>query len=108
MKKPPRARAARRAADRQAQAVTRKRDRVAALEPGGDATWPIAVASTAVIERRIAELACARCAGPLTVEAHDAAVVDGLRRRVVRARCARCSALRTLWFEVVSLIEADN
>lgn len=108
MSKPPRARAIRRAAERRAQGVQRARDRIAALEAGGAPTWPITVPSTAVIERRVAELACARCAAPLTVTSHDAAVVDGARRRKVEARCARCSTIRTLWFEVVPLIEADN
>ena len=104
--KKPRARTERRAADRAAQAVTRTRDRIARLEPGGARDWPIVVDSAVVIEARAAALPCGHCGGPLKVLDHDARAVDDQRRREVRARCQRCSRDRTLWFEIVA--PADN
>ncbi|MEZ4398536.1 MAG: hypothetical protein R3B06_00850 [Kofleriaceae bacterium] len=104
-KKPPRARAARRQADRAVAAATKTRDRIARLEPGGSAAWPITVPSAVVIEARAAALPCARCGGPLVVTAHDAQAAGDVRRRVVHARCNRCSAPRTVWFEVVAPVD---
>ena len=53
--KKPRARTERRAADRAAQAVTRTRERIARLEPGGTRDWPIVVASAVVIDHKKAD-----------------------------------------------------
>lgn len=104
--KKPRVRTERRAADRAAEAVTRTRDRIARLEPGGARDWPIVVDSAVVIDARAAATPCAHCGGPLKVLDHDARAVDDQRRREVRARCQRCSRDRTLWFEIVA--PADN
>jgi DNA-directed RNA polymerase subunit RPC12/RpoP len=89
-------RAARRVAERTADKLTRDRERLAYLEPGGDSGRPIEVESASQIEPHALALTCLRCGGPNRLEEH--AAVDG--QRVTRLACPRCGARREVWFRI--------
>lgn len=74
------------------------RERLAELAPGGTPDRPIVVGSAAVIEPRVAALACPHCDGRYRVLEHTRPVPG---RRRVDVRCRHCSAPRTLWFRIV-------
>ncbi|MBX3270643.1 MAG: hypothetical protein KF729_10295 [Sandaracinaceae bacterium] len=76
------------------------RERLARLEPGGEATRPIEVSSASVVESRALGLGCARCGGALELEAHDAVRGELGPLRRVRARCRACRARREVWLRV--------
>ena len=106
MSKPkPRPRTARREAEREAAMQAQTRERIARLEPGGAADWPITVESAVLIERRAEAMKCIHCAGELEVKDHDAKVIGESRRRIVGAKCRRCGAARTIWFAIVEPVE---
>jgi hypothetical protein len=98
MAKPPRARTARRAAEREARQLVRDREKLAKLVAGGSREHPIAVESAAVVEVRARATPCPQCAGELRVTEHRAEA--GLR--VVRAVCNQCHVARELWFRLTS------
>ncbi len=104
-KSKPRPRTAKREAERANAAVAATRERIARLEPGGAADWPITVESAVLVERRAAELPCTQCGGELEVKEHDAKVVGESRRRIVAAKCRRCGTVRTIWFAIVEAVE---
>lgn len=99
-KKPPRPRAARRAA---AQANRRAVDRVQKLGtqlPGGAPERPLRVTSASVVEVRARATRCLVCDGELVLRAH-VSESDGpgdLRR--VELACRACGRVRHLWFLV--------
>lgn len=68
------------------------------LSPGGSSERPIEVASAAVIEPRVANLACPHCGGTYRLHEHERAAP---RTRRVDAACRRCGASRTIWFRLV-------
>lgn len=89
-------RAERRVAERTADKLTRDRERLAYLEPGGDSARPIEVESASQIEPHALALTCLRCGGPNRLEEH--AAVTG--QRVVRLACPQCGARREVWFRI--------
>lgn len=99
-KKPPRPRAARRAA---AQANRRAVERVEKLGtqlPGGSAEQPLRVTSASVVEVRARAARCLVCDGELELRAHlSEADASGDLRRVELA-CRACGRPRRLWFRV--------
>jgi hypothetical protein len=85
-------------AERDARRLVRDRERLAALEPGGDPARPLDVATPAVIEGRARAMPCVQCGGELEILEH-ATVPDPHRSlRVIRARCRRCHAPRAIYF----------
>jgi hypothetical protein len=99
-KKPVSARTARRAEARAADKHARDRERLAALEPGGDPSRPIVVESASQVDPHALALACVRCGGPNRLEEHAAVTADGGRLRVARLRCAQCGCQRAVWFRI--------
>ncbi len=81
-----------------------QRRRLAALEPGGSAERPIAVASASVIESQALSQPCLACdeSRQRLVE-HRAEEIEGARLRVVDVRCAVCSASRRFFFDIVNV-----
>ncbi|MDX2088727.1 MAG: hypothetical protein SFX73_12800 [Kofleriaceae bacterium] len=74
------------------------RELLLALEPGGARERPIEVISAAVIEPRVANLACPHCGGTYRIHEHEREA-PSLRR--VDAACRVCSAARSIWFRLV-------
>lgn len=99
-KKPPRPRAARRAA---AQASRRAVDRVERLGtqlPGGAPEHPLSVSSASVVEVRARAHRCLVCDGELELRAH-VAEPDWLEaHRRVDLSCRACGRERQLWFRI--------
>ncbi|HEU4538926.1 MAG TPA: hypothetical protein VFS00_32625, partial [Polyangiaceae bacterium] len=97
-KKPPPARAERRAALRLAEGLARQRAKLAALEPGGSAERPIEVTSASLVEPRALSLRCLRCdAAEARLDAHEAGRAGPHVLRTLRTHCGRCGATRTLY-----------
>ena len=99
-------RAARRAAARAADKLSRQRLRLAAVEPGGAADRPVEVSSASVVEPHAASMPCAYCGVfPTRVLDHSVrhlASEDGTERRVrvVRVRCSACGVERDVFFRI--------
>ena len=55
-----------------------------------------------MIDGAASGLPCVACGERVRVIAHDAAVLEGARRRIVQTRCARCGEERTLYFSIES------
>ena len=89
----------RRKAEREARALVRDRERLAALSPGGSAERPIVVPSSAVIEIRVRAMPCVQCEGHYRIRDHRSA---GAGVRDVSVVCERCHVARVLWFKIVS------
>ena len=99
-KKPPRPRAARRAA---AQASRRAVDRVEKLGtqlPGGAPERPLCVTSASVVEVRARAARCLVCDGELELRAHRAQPEGAGDLRQVELSCRGCGRPRRLWFRV--------
>jgi hypothetical protein len=94
------ARAARRGRDRAGGKLVRDLERLAQLDAGGSAERPIEVASPAQVEVMALHRACPLCSGPLRLEEHAAATVDGARLRIARVVCTACSVRRALFFRL--------
>ncbi|HTB77038.1 MAG TPA: hypothetical protein VK762_27525 [Polyangiaceae bacterium] len=94
------ARAERRSLQRATDKLSRDRQRLAYLEPGGTSARPIEVESASQVEPHALALSCVRCAGPNRLEEHAAVVVDGERLRVAKLACTRCGAARDVWFRL--------
>jgi predicted Zn finger-like uncharacterized protein len=92
-------RTARRVDERDARALVRDRERLAALSPGGSRERPMEVGSAAVVEVRVGALPCPQCGGEYRIKEH-AAPEAGIRR--VEVKCNLCGTPRTLWFRLVS------
>lgn len=99
-KKPVSARAVRRAEQRAAVKLARGRERLAALEPGGDPSRPVEVESASQVEPHALAEACLRCGGTNRLDEHAAVTHDGQLLRVARLRCAQCGARRAVWFRI--------
>ncbi len=78
------------------------RERLFALEPGGNPGRPIETASAAVIDAHATSVPCPRCGGHLELLEHAATVHDGVRLREARLRCRQCGSQRSLWFKLVA------
>ena len=81
--------------------LTRGRERLAALEPGGDASRPIEVESASQVEPHALAATCLRCNGTNRLEEHAAVTAEGQLLRVAHLRCAQCGARRAMWFRIV-------
>lgn len=97
----PRARSARRAAQRAADELAEQRERLFLLGPGGSPERPIDVESSSVVEPRAQAFECPRCQLPSRVEAHRAPSSPGMRLREAEVCCPRCGKRRSLWFRLV-------
>jgi len=73
-------------------------ERLARLEPGGSPERPIVIDSTARVEIIAQAKPCPRCAGPLHLEEHAAAVSAGVRLRIARVACSQCRTRRSFYF----------
>jgi hypothetical protein len=100
-------RASRRSAERSAEKLTRDRERLAYLEPGGDRARPIEVASASQIEPHALGMTCLRCDGANRLDEHIAVTLpalipgrEGDRLRVARLVCPQCGARREVWFRI--------
>ncbi len=80
--------------------LSRLREELFRVEPGGAATRPIVVTSPAVIEPRASSLPCPGCGGEQRVAAHDAETLDGVLLRKVTLTCRQCGRSRHVWFRV--------
>jgi transposase-like protein len=88
----------------QARALTRlqsDRERLFALEPGGEPERPIDASSAAVIEAHATSVPCPLCGSSQDVAEHTAPVHNGVRLREVKLRCRQCGSRRSLWFKIV-------
>jgi hypothetical protein len=91
-----RRRTERRALERDVKKQIERRDKLAALSPGGAPERPITVVTAAVIEPTARASRCARCDGGVRVEEHT---VRG-DLRVVAVRCVECGSARELYFRI--------
>ena len=97
-KLPPRAE--RREAARVSEKVSRAREQLFELSPGGRPEHPLTLSSASEVEVRATSTACPRCEGALRLVEHTAEVLGGRRLRVVRLRCAHCGTPRVLYFSL--------
>ncbi len=100
------ARSVRREQERAVVRLQDERERLFALEPGGNPSRPIETASAAVIDSHATSVPCPRCGGSLELVEHAATVHDGVRLREAKLRCRQCGSARSLWFKIV--ISAPN
>lgn len=99
--KRPSPRSARREAERALEQLRADRERLFALEPGGDGARPIHVSSAAVIEGQAIAVPCPRCGGAHELTEHAAVTLHGVRLREAKLRCRQCGSRRSLWFKIV-------
>lgn len=102
-KRPPKRsdRTVKREQERAASKLKEDRERLFALEPGGNPDRPLDAISAAVIETHAASVPCPRCGGLHEVVEHTATVHRGVRLRETRLRCRQCGSQRSLWFRIV-------
>jgi hypothetical protein len=93
-------RGGRRARGRVHEKLVRDLERLARLEPGGSPQRPLAIDSPAVVELRAVAKPCPLCDGPLRLEDHAAAEIDGVRLRVATVACTQCGTRRSLYFRL--------
>ena len=101
VKKAPRARTVRRAAENDVRKLGRKLDRLETELPAGSPDRPLAVTSASVVEVRARAERCLACEGELKLRAHEAETAAGhgqLRR--VDLICASCRRPRRLWVRI--------
>lgn len=98
--KKPSARAARRSSERAASKLVAQRERLAALEPGGSAEYPIEVSSSSLVESRARSVRCLRCDDEMRLDEHEALTVGERRLRLARLSCRSCGARRDLYFKL--------
>jgi uncharacterized protein with PIN domain len=97
---PKRKRAVLREAAREAEKLLAAREKLAALEEGGSAARPIAVASASLVEPRALATRCLACEGALELVDHRAVHHGSALVREVVARCRACGRARTQWLRV--------
>ena len=88
----------------QARALTRlqsDREKLFALEPGGNVERPLDATSAAVIESHATSVPCPLCGATQEVVEHIALVHHGVRLRETKLRCRQCGSERSLWFKIV-------
>lgn len=95
------ARNQRRARERAQAKLVARRQRLAALEPGGSPERPLDVESASLIEVRAEATPCLRCEGRPRVDEHRAETAGEQRLRVVTVRCSRCGEQRIFYFRIV-------
>jgi len=77
------------------------RERLFALEPGGNPERPLSAASAAVIESHAVGVPCPQCGANHELLEHSAHVRRGVRLRETKLRCRQCGSERSLWFKIV-------
>ncbi|HEX4340277.1 MAG TPA: hypothetical protein VH062_30425 [Polyangiaceae bacterium] len=99
--KPKRARTERREGERAASRLSRDREKLFRLSPGGSPELPIEAPSASVVETHATGMPCPRCDGQHAVEEHAAVTgPHGARLREARLRCRRCGSQRSLFFRL--------
>ena len=94
-------RTVRREQERAQNRLKEDRERLFALEPGGNPERPLAAASAAVIESHALSVPCPQCAANHELLEHSAHVRSGVRLRETKLRCRQCGSQRSLWFKIV-------
>lgn len=97
MSKKARPRTERRIVERDLRRTVRVRERIADLERGGTAAYPLEAPSAAVIDGRATAIPCVQCQGEYALVDHERE--DGLRK--VAVKCRQCGAPRIFWFRIV-------
>ena len=92
-----RPRTERRERERAARELVKARQKLAALEPGGNRGRPIEVASSSVIDLRAESLPCPLCDGRYRILDHRA---DSAALRALTVECRLCGVQRVLWFQI--------
>ena len=77
------------------------RERLFALEVGGNPERPIDAPSAAVIESHALSVRCPLCGANHELIEHLAHVRNGVRLRETKLRCRQCGSKRSLWFKIV-------
>jgi len=77
------------------------RERLFALEAGGNPERPLAAASAGVIETHAQSVPCPLCGANHELIEHSAHVRSGVRLRETKLRCRQCGSARSLWFKIV-------
>jgi len=77
------------------------RERLFALELGGNPERPLSAASAAVIESHALSVPCPQCGANHELVEHSAHVRNGVRLRETKLRCRQCGSARSLWFKIV-------
>jgi hypothetical protein len=93
--------AERRAKERAAEKLGKRREKLAKIEAGGSPQRPIEVVSASVVVPAAMSLPCPTCLGACRVEEHAAEIVDGKRLRIARMQCSQCGAKRSVYFMIV-------
>ena len=99
-KKPPRPRAARRAAAQVNRRAVERIERLGTQLPGGAPEQPLRVTSASVVEVRARSTRCLVCDGELELRAHVSAAEGPGDLRRVDLVCRACGRPRRLWFRV--------
>ena len=89
-KKPKRARAERREADRAQEKLAHAARKLVALEPGGSPDRPLEIESASVVETDAGSQPCSVCGGAALVLDHRVLEHQGRRLRVAALRCKQC------------------
>jgi hypothetical protein len=82
--------------------LTRARNRLIELAPGGTPALPIDVPTPSLVEPKATAVACPRCDAPFAVEQHEARSTEYGRLREAKLRCKVCGTARSLWFRIVA------
>lgn len=90
-KKPKRARAVRREADRTQEKLAATARKLVTLEPGGAPDRPIEIESASVVETDAGSQPCSICGGTALVTDHRVIEHEGRRLRALALRCKLCS-----------------
>jgi hypothetical protein len=99
-KKPPRPRAARRAAAQASRRAVERVEKLGTHLPGGAPERPLRVTSASVIEVRARGMRCLVCDGELELRAHVSEAEGPGDVRRVELACRACGRARRLWFRV--------
>jgi len=99
-KKPPRPRAARRAAAQANRRAVERLEKLGTQLPGGAPEQPLRVTSASVVEVRARAARCLMCDGELELRAHVAEPGGPGDLRRVELTCRACGRSRRLWFRV--------
>jgi len=94
-------RTVRREQERAKNRLKEDRERLFALEAGGNPERPIGAASAAVIEGHALGVPCPHCGEKHELLEHSAHVRNGVRLRETKLRCKQCGSERSLWFKIV-------
>lgn len=85
---------------RKEEKLTRDRERLARLQPGGAPDRPIGVSSPTQVDVIAARAPCPLCDTTLHLQQHVASTVKGTRLRVAHLVCSLCGVKRSLYFRL--------